>query len=198
MIADKSGCITLEIMRDGMHIHENRIGVLTNNPPFEFHVCNLNTYINVTKNAPSDRFGAADPLCAFSHGMGAIGLPGDMSSTSRFVRAAFVRANAKSFDGEGASSVRWSRHAYEHGGVSENMLGVEQFFHILASVEQIDGCVQVGDLFERTQYSCCCDTLTGKYYFKTYFDSRIFSVAMFDSEIEGGELICRRVSDMKH
>ena len=198
IIADGERCITLEIMRDGMHIYDNAVGVLTNNPPFDFHVRNLGNYMNLTADAPTNRFGSDIPIRRFSHGMGAIGLPGDTSSTSRFVRAAFIRSNANRFDGRGEGAVRWKRHADEYNGVAENMLGVEQFFHILGSVEQIDGCVRVGELFERTQYSSCCDTWTGKYYFRTYFDSRIFSVALFDADIDGDMLLLRRVSDMKH
>ncbi len=198
MIADAERCITLEIMRDGMHIYENTVGVLTNNPPFDFHVQNLSNYINLSAFSPQNRFGDGMPIRRFSHGMGAIGLPGDASSASRFVRAAFVRANARILDGEGGGAVRWKRHAYAHNGIAENMLSVEQFFHILGSVEQIEGCVKVGELMERTQYSSCCDTLIGKYYFKTYFDSRICSVALFDAELDGHSLILRWVSDMKH
>ena len=198
MIADSERCITLEIMRDGMHIYDNAVGVLTNNPPFDFHAQNLSSYINLTSDAPINRFGDDALISRYSHGMGAIGLPGDASSASRFVRAAFVRANANHFDGRCDGAIRWKRHADEYNGVTENMLGVEQFFHILGSVEQIDGCVRVGEHMERTQYSSCCDTLTGKYYFRTYFDSRICSVALFDADLDGVELALRRVSDMKH
>ena len=56
--------------------------------------------------------------------MGAIGLPGDLSSQSRFVRVAFVKMNAVSGDSESES--------------------VSQFFHILGSVDQQRGCSLAG------------------------------------------------------
>lgn len=73
---------------------------------------------------------------------GALGLPGDLSSPSRFVRAAFVRANARAEQTEDAS--------------------VSQFFHILTSVEQQRGCCELDDgQYEITLYSSCCNADRG-------------------------------------
>ena len=145
MIADRVRSIVVESMADGLHVYENHVGVLTNNPPFPFHLQNLNQYLNLTAEEPKNRFSENLSLQPFSRGMGAIGLPGDWSSSSRFVRAAFVRMNA-----------------VEDGGVS-------QFFHILGAVEQPKGCVYLGnDRYEMTIYSSCCDLEKGVYYWKNY------------------------------
>ena len=167
MLADSSGCAVLEISDSGTTVYDNAFSVLTNNPPFPFHSNNLCMYRALSTDDRVNGFGGGLGLDSFSRVMGAIGLPGDWSSPSRFVRAAFVRANAR----EGGDEV-------------------QQLFHILASVEMVDGCVAVEDGFEYTQYSCCCDTQSGIYYFKMYGDSYIRSVDMKKYDLDGKELVC--------
>ena len=102
--------------------------------------------------------------------MGTMGLPGDSSSMSRFVRASFVKMNSVS-------------ESSEEGSVS-------QFFHILRSVEMQRGCVRLdtGD-YEITVYSSCCNTDRGIYYYSTYDNSRIYAVDMYKENLHGNKLI---------
>ncbi len=169
MIADCDESLVVESMADGLHVYQNPVGVLTNNPPFDFHLQHLALYLNVTATEPVNRFSDKLPLAPFSRGMGGLGLPGDVSSTSRFVRAAFTRANARK--------------------PTDRMVSVSQFFHILGSVEQVEGCVAVGDRWERTQYASCCDTKRGIYYFRTYDDPRITAVRMRRENLDGEQLV---------
>ena len=83
IIADQSGAITVEAMEDGMHIYENNVGVLTNNPPFNIQMFLLNQYMNLSPKQPENLFAKDIDLDQYSRGMGAIGLPGDLSSSSR-------------------------------------------------------------------------------------------------------------------
>ena len=169
MLADRSGrSLVFEPLADGCKIYDNVVGVLTNNPPFPFQLENLKLYLNVTANEPTDRFGGFFDLSPSSRGMGAFGLPGDSSSPSRFVRAAFNLANSVISDGECES--------------------VSQFFHLLDSVAQIEGCVRVGGGYERTQYSSCCNIDAGIYYYKTYSSSRITAVRLFADSLDGSTL----------
>ena len=170
LLADKHRAVTLEPMKDGLVVHENPVGVLTNNPPFEFHLHNLANYLNLTPLPPQNRFSKAVDLHPYSLGMGAMGLPGDPSSASRFVRAAFTKLNS-----------RWN------GGEEET---VSQFFHILKSVEQPKGvtCVR-GDEYEYTVYSSCCNADTGVYYYTTYENSQITAVDLHGEDLNGGKLI---------
>ena len=155
MISDREESIVMEAMADGVHLYENPIGVLTNNPPFPYHLYHLADYRNLTRTPGEDRFGGGK-LKPYSNGMGAIGLPGDFSSGSRFVRAAFVKENSE-----------------------ESGNPVSQFFHILASVAMPCGSVQMRENeYEITQYSSCCDTHNGIYYYTTYDNSRITAVDM--------------------
>lgn len=169
MVADKDETIVVEPLEDGLHIYENPVKVLTNNPPFEYHMYHLNNYMNLTRREAVNNFAKELQLEGYSRGMGGLGLPGDLSSASRFVRAAFTKWNSS--DGETEEEC------------------VSQFFHVLGSVEQQKGCVQLekGE-FEYTIYSSCCNTDKGIYYYKTYNNSQITAVELFKENIEGKEL----------
>ncbi len=170
LLADKSKSIVLEPLADGLKIVENSVGVLTNNPPFEYHMYNLANYMNVTAQIPQNRFSQKVSLKPYSLGMGGIGLPGDLSSGSRFVKATFTKLNSRSGDSESES--------------------ISQFFHILGSVFQQRGLTPVEDNgFEYTIYSSCCNTDRGIYYYTTYENSQISAVAMHNEDLDKEELI---------
>ena len=102
--------------------------------------------------------------------MGGIGLPGDLSSVSRFVKAAFTKLNSIS---------GWSE--------SES---ISQFFHILGSVAQQRGCVCMQEgIYEITIYSSCCNMDKGIYYYTTYENSQITAVNMYNEDLESEELV---------
>ena len=168
MLSDRYKAITIEPMERGLNIYDNSVGVLTNNPPFEYHMHNLKNYLNLTKDEPENRLAPQLDLTPYSRGMGAIGLPGDLSSSSRFVRAAFTKLNAVSDESEASS--------------------ISQFFHILGSVSQQRGCVRVGESFERTVYTCCCNMDTGVYYYTTYENSQITGVNMHFEDLSSSKL----------
>ena len=94
IIADKKEAITVEPRKDGLKIYENPVGVLTNNPPFDMQIFNLNNYMHLSKKDPENHFSKNLDLKTYSRGMGALGLPGDLSSQSRFIRAAFIKENS--------------------------------------------------------------------------------------------------------
>ena len=166
IIADRDEAIVVEQMQDGLKVYDNPVGILTNNPPFDYHMHNLNNYLNVTADVPVSRFAPDYVLERHSLGMGSMGLPGDMSSPSRFVRAAFTKLN--SFSGEDESS------------------SVSQFFHILESVAQPRGCTCVGEgEYEYTLYSSCVNTDTGVFYYTTYENGQINAVDMHREDLDG-------------
>lgn len=170
IVADESGAITVESMADGMHIYDNPVGVLTNNPPFDMQMFNLNNYMGLSVKQPVNSFGDKLNLTTYSRGMGAMGLPGDLSSQSRFVRVAFTKMNSISPDTENES--------------------VSQFFHILGSVAQQRGCCEVADgKYEITIYTSCCNASKGIYYYTTYDNHQISAVDMHRCELESDELI---------
>ena len=170
IIADRDECIVVEPMASGLKIYDNPVGVLTNNPTFDMHMMNLNNYRNLSAETPCNNFAEGLDLQVYSRGMGALGLPGDLSSMSRFVRAAFVKMNSWSEAGEAES--------------------VSQFFHILTAVEQQRGCVRIDDKhYEITYYSSCCNTDRGIYYYTTYDNRRITGVDMHAEDLESTGLV---------
>lgn len=158
ILADAKRVIVIEQTVEGLYVYENPVGILTNEPPFPFHMMNLNNYLNVTSEEPANRFAAGLSLDAYSRGMGGIGLPGDLSSASRFVRAAFTKLNSISDDSEAAS--------------------ISQLLHILGSVAQQNGCAKVGNMYEKTIYTSCCNTAKGIYYYTTYENSQISGIKL--------------------
>lgn len=165
-IADKDRSLVLECIKDGMHLYENPVGVLTNNPPFPFQLTNLQNYMHLTSNPPENRFAPALKLAPYGQGMGALGLPGDASPASRFVRAAFCKWNTELPSGEEAS--------------------VTQFFHILDNVAMVAGSVRTPEnKFDRTTYSSCINASRGIYYYKTYNNNQISAVSMHKTDLDG-------------
>ena len=170
IISDREESITIESVKEGINIYENPVGVLTNNPPFDKQMFNLNNYMHLSAKSPENNFSKDLNLTTYSRGMGAIGLPGDLSSQSRFVRVAFTKMNSISGDGE--------------------MESVSQFFHILNSVDQQRGCCELDDgKYEITLYTSCCNTDKGIYYYTTYNNHQITAVDMHKENLEGNELV---------
>lgn len=164
MITDGKTTVTVEATKKGVEITENPVGVLTNNPPFSYHLMNMNNYMNVTNLPPVDRFSGNGCLQAYGSGMGGIGLPGDCSSASRFIRAGFMKYNSVSGSGE--------------------MESVNQFFHILGNVEFVRGsvCVKEG-MYDITVYSSCCNLDKGIYYYTTYENREIIGVDLYQEDL---------------
>ena len=126
MVSDLNNSIVIESTKDGLNIYDNEIGVLTNNPPFINQLENLNKYQYLSNENKNDSYNEA----YFSRGLGAVGLPGDLSSMSRFVRVYFTKKYSLSSEEETKS--------------------VGQFFHIMNSVNQQRGCCKLNDKYEIT------------------------------------------------
>ena len=169
IIADKNSSITVESVKDGLKVYDNPVGVLTNNPTFDIHMFNLNNYMHLSIEQPNNNFSSKLNFDTYSRGMGALGLPGDLSSASRFVKATFTKMNSLSGESESES--------------------ISQFFHILGSVDQQRGCVHMGeDKYEITIYSSCCNQDKGIYYYTTYENSQITAVDMHKENLDGSDL----------
>lgn len=170
IIADNKECIVLEQTKDGVKIFENKVGILTNSPQFDMQMLNLNNYMSLSSEDPKNTFSNKINLTSYSRGMGAMGLPGDNSSMSRFVRAAYVKLNSEFREDEIST--------------------VNQFFHILYSVHQQRGCVKVGDKYEITNYSVCINADKGIYYFTTYENFSVHEVSMHSENLDSEKVIC--------
>ncbi len=175
-IADRGSSVVMENTRNGLSLFDNPVGVLTNNPGFEFQFTNLCQYLNLTTGCPENCFSQKAQVKPFGNGLGCIGLPGDFSPASRFVKAGFLNLNSVCPPDEQGS--------------------VAQFFHLLDSVAMPRGSVIVGsstypaagakangqsaqkDQYEITTYSCCINASRGLYYYKTYSNNQLTAVDM--------------------
>lgn len=169
MISWSGESLVLESTADGLHVYDNPTGVMTNTPAFPQQLAGLDTYQSLSPTQPKNTFAPSLPLNLPSNGMGALGLPGDWSSSSRFIRAVFARMNAACGSNERAS--------------------VSQFFHILDAVSMPRGCVLVNGKPEITVYASCCNADTGVYYYVTYENRQITAVNMHKEALNGSGLI---------
>ena len=169
MLASQEGSLVIESTADGLHIYDNPAQVMTNSPPFPWHIQRLSDFMGLSRNPAENRFSPALNLRAYSRGMGAMGLPGDLSSSSRFVRAAFARANS---------------------ACPQNVSPVSHFFHLLDFVAMPGGCVRLEDgRDEITVYSSCMDLEKGIYYYKTYESSTLRKAEIAAMDPQGNALV---------
>ncbi|MBR2875786.1 MAG: choloylglycine hydrolase [Clostridia bacterium] len=175
IVSDKEKSLTVESTEAGLKIYDNPVGVLTNNPTFDFHITNLNNYMSLYEGDSKNLFSDKINFENYSFGMGALGLPGDYSSASRFIKATFVKYKSMKFRNE-----------------QEN---VNQFLYILASVAMPKGCVLVKNSeYEYTRYSSCCNVNKGIYYYVTYNDRQINSVDINSYDLNSCEIKIKKIN----
>ncbi len=176
IVSDKDGAFVFEPCVDGVKYYDNPLGILSNNPTFDWQLTNLSYYQNLcnSQNFPSD--------CKFmesasGQGFGGLGLPGDVTPPSRFIRTVFYKTY--SVPEENIESL------------------VNEHFHILSSVEMIKGSVIVGKtkdnkpIYDITLYSSCIDLNKMVYFYKTYWNSQINAVDMYalgDAWLNGDQI----------
>ncbi len=170
IVADTEGAVTVESMADGVKIHDNPFGVLTNNPPFQYHINHVAEYMHLSSEHPKNTLFPEGNLEKYSGGFGAIGLPGDFSSASRFVRAVFAKAHT-------------TREKTAAGNIG-------RFFHILDTVAVPKGCSKTEEnLDNATVYTSCADRSELAYYFTTYNCRAVKSVFMKEHNMDSSRLI---------
>lgn len=167
IVSDYNKSITIESTSEGIRVYDNPVGVLTNNPPFDKQIENLNNYKHLSTKNPINNLNSDKRF--YSRGLGAVGLPGDISSQSRFVRVAFTKINSLS--------------------KSDEISSVSQFFHILGNVYQVRGCCELEDKkYEITIYTSCLNATKGIYYYTTYDNHQINKVDMHKVDLDSKNL----------
>ncbi len=176
IISDREASIVVESMADGLHIYDDPAKVLTNNPPFPYQLFNLNNFRGLSASTPPNCFSDQLELGVYCQGLGGLGLPGDLSSMSRFVRIAFNAQNSVCEGDEAAS--------------------VGQFFHLLGSVEMPKGCCRTDSgVWDITVYSSCINTSKGLYYYTTYGNRQLNCVDLRKADLEGDQLSVFRLAE---
>ncbi|MFD1124878.1 choloylglycine hydrolase family protein [Lentilactobacillus raoultii] len=159
ILSDRYGdCRVLEIRADGVHFLKNPVGVMTNSPEFEWHLKNLNNFTELQPNPHPDRDYNGYRITAFGPGSGALGMPGDYTSVSRFVRTAFMRQYTTSAPSKAAVNV---------------------LSHILNSVEIPKGVkLKENGGADYTQYRGYMDSSHLTYYMQPYDNQTIAKVTL--------------------
>ncbi len=171
IIADRHGSATIEPSADCLKIYENPLGVLTNSPDFPYHFTRLADFMQLGNKPPENNISPSCNLTIYSRGMGAMGLPGDFSSSSRFVRAVFAKSKTTAAGDTEAEQI-------------------SRFFHVMDTVSQPLGCaVTDGGKPVYTVYTSCIDTANTAYYFTTYGCRRIRAVNLDSAALESSSLI---------
>lgn len=166
-VGDPSGRqIVIEITGGKTHIYENTVGVLTNSPDFPWHVTNLNNYVNLAfGEADGNAFSAYPQVRRFGAGTGMIGLPGDVTPPSRFIRAAYYQATAPQYS-TGAETVM-------------SCFLILNNFDIPIGVERQKG-QNPTDIPGATQFTTAADTKGLKMYWRTCWNSTIRCIDLND------------------
>jgi choloylglycine hydrolase len=165
IVADKNRALTVEPDAGGLNIYENKLGVLANNPSFPIQMHNLNNYASLTNEPIKNHFPDSISFNEYSKGMGALGLPGDLSSESRFVRAAFHKLNY-----------------VENGDITD-------IFHLLSTVAMPRGSIKLGDEYEITAYTSAVNLASLVYYYKTYGSVSLCSASLFNENLSSPSLV---------
>ena len=165
MIVDKNSAIVVESGANGLKIHKNSFGVMTNSPDFDYHRVNLANYMGISGETPENKICKSE-LEIYSRGLGGFGLPGDFSSASRFIRGVFLKNHT----------------------VKENDK-IGRFFHIMDGVSVPKGCI-ITDTSEAvyTVYTSCMNTKECSYYYTTYEDRTIKKIDLFDYDLDNVDI----------
>ncbi len=170
-IHDAAGSSAVMEFIDGkMRIMDNPVGVLTNSPEFTWQLTNLRNYINLTAvNKDEEKLGGL-VVAPSGEGSGLLGIPGDWTPPSRFVRAVLYKQFAK-----------------KAPNVQE---GVNAALHILNAFDIPYGTIRTakseGDY---TQWVVIKDLATKKLYARTYTDPTIVSVDLNRETAKGAKTI---------
>lgn len=151
--------VVLEVVGGEPHFYENNLGVLTNAPGFQWHMTNLNNYINLEPGSADDNtIKPGITLKPLGHGSGMLGLPGDFTAPSRFVRAAFFQTTSPVWD-NGFDTVVQAFHILNN-------------FDIPVGSQHAKADIPVG-LPSATQFTAATDQGSMMFYYRTAWNSNI-------------------------
>jgi len=163
ILHDPTGaCIVIEYIKGKLIIYDNPLGVLTNNPSFDWHITNLRNYVNLTAiDVPKIKLSDIN-IRSSGAGSGMLGIPGDFTPPSRFIRAvAFTQSSTQP---------------------QNESQGVDMVFHLLNLFDIPRGSVRTKNnnklLIEYTQWTSVSDTHVPTYYFHTYNNRQIKKISL--------------------
>lgn len=170
IITDKTGeSIVVEHTKLGLKVFDNKVGVLTNSPTFDWHETNLRQYMGMHADQASETTWGTQKLNPLGVGVGSVGLPGDFTPASRFVRAAFLR-----------------HFALDN---CKDEVDISEFYHILNNVAMVKGSVRTSQHKDDiTVYSSCMNLEKGIYNYNTYENNQINAIDMNKENLDAKEI----------
>jgi len=175
IFSDHTASIVLEACMSGVQVYENPFGVLTNNPPFSYHRSRMSDFVSLTPGQPENRLAPNIDLHLYSRGIGSMGLPGDHSSSSRFIRGFFNK-----------------RYALDVSTSAD----VNAFFTVMGTVSIPRGCVKDNENTPfYTIYTSCADREEKIYYYTTHKNRQICGVRLSEESLTGNKLITVSMQD---
>lgn len=159
-LADATGRqVVIEYLDGTPTIFENKVGVITNAPAFDFQMLNLNNYINLFPGSvPPHEIAPGVELRSFGMGSASLGLPGDVTPPSRFVRAAFFVHTAR-------------KQPTGYDAVMQTFQILNNF-DVPVGVEFPDPKV-MPDMISATQWTVAMDLQGLKFYYRTQYNSML-------------------------
>ena len=160
MIADRESAIVVESVEDGVKIYDNPFGVMTNSPPFPYHMSNVCNYLSLSSYPSNNTIVPTQKLVPYSRGLGAFGLPGDYSSSSRFVRALFAKEH----------TLMPSRinEIQQKNGERQRILDIMSTVSLPYGITRTDKGEPI-----YTVYTSCIDMENCEYSYFTFYDRKI-------------------------
>lgn len=153
--------LVLEVIDGVARFYENELGVLTNSPDFDWQLKNLNNYVNLYSGTADSQSLGSITLNSFGAGSGFLGLPGDVTPPSRFVRAAFYQSATP----QQATEEQTVRQCFQ----------ILNNFDIPIGIEHKHGQPMV-DIPSATQWTSATDMTNRVIYFRTMYNSAIRSI----------------------
>ncbi len=188
-IGDKHGNqVVLEFIDGQAVFYDNQLGVLTNSPRFDWHLANLNNYINLYGGGAKQVSWGGHILAPFGSGSGSLGLPGDITPTGRFVRAAYYSVTAPQ-QPNALKTVLQCFHILNNFDIpigAEHSVGEAAGFTGEARGEQVGvadnsgGSSAVPDVPSATPCTTVTDLMGGKLYYRTNYNCTIRCINLAD------------------
>ena len=178
-LTDGKESLVLESTKKGIRIYEDPLGVLSNNPPFPYQMVRAIPFLKKDQIPTVEKLLQEEDISAQSLGTEPIGLPGDYSSTSRFVRAAALVRSAKT--------------------LGEDQADVATCFQILAAVAPVHGSVQSARRSEHyTLYSVVANLSRGEFYRRGVESPETLSIGFSDLPVESAALTVLSIAQLRN
>jgi len=160
-VTDATGkSIIIEYTADGLKVYDNTVGILTNSPPYDWHMVNITNYLSLSPSNPDSISFNGESFSPVGQGAGLAGIPGDWTPPSRFIKALFMSHTALT-PNNAAEAVNLALHFIN---VVDIPIGVSSIIS--------DGKVE----YDYTQWVAVRDLTNRKYMFRTYDNLQVRSI----------------------